>query len=241
MPDVACRLVRAGQHHGPGPVAEQDAGAAVRVVQEPGQQLRADDQRVLRHAGRDVGARGRVRVDEPGAGGRDVERGGLRVADGLLDERRRRGHPVVRRERGQDDQVDVVGLEARGVDRAQRRRPRAMEAVVSLRRRHAPLADAGAGDDPLVGGVDHPLEVGVGEHLGGGVAAPAREADGAVSRGRHAGSTSMSGCLAFTSAPLSAQTRTTRPARSLLISLNSFIASMRPMIWPTATWSPTAT
>ncbi len=60
-------------------------------------------------------------------------------------------------------------------------------------------------------------------------------------RGRHAGSTSMSGCLALTSAPLSAQTRTTRPARSLLISLNSFMASMRPMIWPTATWSPTAT
>ena len=55
------------------------------------------------------------------------------------------------------------------------------------------------------------------------------------------GSTSISACFALTSAPLSTQMRVTRPARSLLISLNSFIASMRPMIWPTATWSPTAT
>ena len=35
--------------------------------------------------------------------------------------------------------------------------------------------------------------------------------------------------------------RDTRPARSLLISLNSFIASIRPMTWPTVTVEPTAT
>ena len=39
----------------------------------------------------------------------------------------------------------------------------------------------------------------------------------------------MSGCFALTSAPLSATTRTTRPARSDLISLNSFIASISPI------------
>ena len=78
-----------------------------------------------------------------------------------------------------------------------------------------PLADAGPADDPLVGRVDHPLEVGVGQDLRRGVAAPA--GDVRVARVRaHSGSTSISGCLALTSAPLSATTRTTRPARSRL-------------------------
>ncbi len=47
--------------------------------------------------------------------------------------------------------------------------------------------------------------------------------------------------LRGTRLPLSGSTRTTRPARSDLISLNSFIASIRPMTWPTATSPPTAT
>ena len=51
----------------------------------------------------------------------------------------------------------------------------------------------------------------------------------------------MIGAFAFTSRPFSASTRTTRPARSDLISLKSFIASMRPIGCPTATILPTAT
>jgi len=43
----------------------------------------------------------------------------------------------------------------------------------------------------------------------------------------------MSGCLAFTSFPVSATIRTTLPATSDLISLNSFMASIRPMTCPT--------
>src|SRR4029079_12404703 len=93
---------------------------------------------------------------------------------------------------------------------------------------HPSLADPRPRHDPFVGGVDHPLEVVVGQHLRWGVAAPA--ADMGVPDWRaHSGSTSMSGCFALTSAPLSGTTRTTRPARSDLISLNSFIPPMRPM------------
>ena len=243
MPTGVARLVAGGEHDGPGPVAEQDAGGSVGVVQEAGQELRADDQRVPGHAGRDVGAGRRVGVHEARAGRCDVERGCPGVADRLLHQGRGRGHPVVRRQRRQDDQVDVVGNEPRGVDRAQCRDRRHRRGGL-VRRGHMPLADPGAADDPLVVGVDHALEVRVGQDLGRGIAAPAGEPDG-VGRGgrggRHAGSTSISGCLALTSAPLSEQMRTTRPARSLLISLNSFMASIRPMIWPTDTWSPTAT
>src|SRR6185503_20239908 len=84
------------------------------------------------------------------------------------------------------------------------------------------------------------------EDLGRGVAAPAGDVgparagpgrDGVV----HSGSTSIRGCFALTRAPLSGMTRTTRPARSDLISLKSFIASMSPMTWPTATSRPAAT
>ena len=119
----------------------------------------------------------------------------------------------------------------------------AIDAVVSwaaaTRRSRMP----GAGDDPLVVRVDHPLEVVVRQDLRRHVATPAGDvgARGCRSDVVHSGSTSMSGCLALTRVPLSGTTRTTRPARSDLISLNSFIASMRPMIWPTATSPPAVT
>ena len=122
--EPAARLVRRRQHDRAGPVAEQDAGVPVGVVEEAGQQLRADDQDVLRQPARDVGVRRRVGVDEAGAGRRDVHRGRRRVADRLLDQGGRRGHPVVGRERREQDQVDLVGLEAGRADRPHRRRPR---------------------------------------------------------------------------------------------------------------------
>ena len=95
-------------------------------------------------------------------------------------------------------------------------------------------------DDPLVGRVDHALEVGVGEDLLGRVAAPAGDADGAR-RGPSCGLHLDQRLLGLDQGAASAQIRTTRPATSLLISLNSFIASIRPMTWPTDTWLPTAT
>ena len=166
-------LVGRGQHDRSRAVAEQDAGAPVGVVEEPGQQLRADDERVLREPGLDVGGRGRVAVHEARAGGHHVERERLRVADRLLDQGRGRRHPVVGREGREDDHVDVVGLEARGVDRPQaghgaHRRRRL------VRGRDAPLADPGPADDPLVGRVDHPLEVGVRQDLARARSGPSR-------------------------------------------------------------------
>ena len=82
-------------------------------------------------------------------------------------------------------------------------------AVVSCGGGDAPLADAGARHDPLVGRVDDALQLGVGQDALGRVHAPAGDADAAV--GVH-GSTSISGCFALTSAPLSAWMRVTRPA-----------------------------
>src|SRR5207244_11350474 len=64
-------------------VAEQDAGAAIAVVEEPGEQLGPDDEDVLRKPGHDVRLGRGEGVDKARAGGGDVERAGLRVADGL--------------------------------------------------------------------------------------------------------------------------------------------------------------
>ena len=126
---------------------------------------------------------------------------------------------------------------------ARRAATEAIEAVVSwaaaTRRSRIPVRR----HDPLVVRVDHLLEVGVGEDLVGDVASPAGDVGAADRRAlvHHDGSTSMSGCLAFTSLPFSAWMRATRPERSLLISLNSFIASMRPTTWPATISPPTVT
>ena len=54
----------------------------------------------------------------------------LRVADGLLHQRGRRRHPVVRREGREQDQVDVVRVDAGRADRPERG-DRPIDAVVS--------------------------------------------------------------------------------------------------------------
>ena len=67
--EPATRLIRRRQDHRAGSVTEQDAGVAIRVVQEPGQQFRPDDQDVSCHPGRDIGMRRGIGVYEPGTGG----------------------------------------------------------------------------------------------------------------------------------------------------------------------------
>ena len=236
--EPAAGLGRRRQDDRAGPVAEQDAGVPVGVVEEPGEQLGADHEDVAGHPAGDVGLGHGVGVDEAGAGRRDVHREGLGVADRLLDQRRGRRHPVVRGERRQQDDVDVVGLQPGHCDGLLPRHGRHRCSRL-VGRRDTSLADPGPGADPFVGRVDHLLEVGVGQDAGRGVAPPTGDVGVARSLGAHSGSTSISGCLALTSDPVSATTFTTRPARSLLISLNSFIASIRPMTWPTATSPPT--
>src|SRR4029079_14226052 len=112
-----------------------------------------------------------------------------------------------------------------------------------VRGRDPSLADTRARDDPLVVRVHHPLQVVVRQDLRRHVATPARDVGAALLRqgGVHSGSTSMSGCFALTRVPLSGTTRTTRPARSDLISLKSFMASISPMTWPIATSPPAVT
>ena len=96
-------------------------------------------------------------------------------ADRVLDQRGGRREHAVRRDRGADDQVDVVGAEAGGLQR-HARGGGAQAGGALVVGGDAALADAGAVDDPLVRGLDHALEVGVGQDLGGQVLADADDA-----------------------------------------------------------------
>ena len=169
----AAGLVAGRQDRRARAVAEQDAGRSIGVVEEAGEQLRADHQDVLREPGLDPGLGGREPVDEARARRRDVHRRRARVADRLLDEGRGRGHPVVGRERREEDEVDLVRVDARGVDRPQAG-DRAHRRGGLVRRGDPPLADAGPADDPLVVRVDHPLEVLVASGPGSGRSGPSR-------------------------------------------------------------------
>jgi hypothetical protein len=61
------------QHDRAGAVAEQDAGAAVGPVHQPGHGLRADDERAFGAVAGDEPVGDRQRIDEAGADGLDVE------------------------------------------------------------------------------------------------------------------------------------------------------------------------
>src|SRR4029079_3714691 len=107
------------------------------------------------------------------------------------------------------------------------------------------LADAGPRHDPLVRRVDHGRQLLVGHHARWRIHPPSGD-DGVrrhrcSSFHRQRGSISTSGCWRLTSVPRSTRTRTTLPATSDLISLNSFIASISPTTAPVPISSPSCT
>ncbi len=107
---------------------------------------------------------GDQREQEARAGGREIESPGVLRADLLLDQAGRGGEEHVRRDGGDDDQVDLLGAHAPVLQQplpAPWRPYRALAPSSQMRR----STNAGPRPDPFVGGVDHLLEVGVGEDL----------------------------------------------------------------------------
>ena len=97
-------------------VAEEAGGAAVVEVEHAAHEVGADDERVLRAAGVEHAGGEAQRGDESGAGRADVERLGVAEAERVGDERRRVGHDLVGRGRGDEDEVDLL-QRARPIDR----------------------------------------------------------------------------------------------------------------------------
>src|SRR5690606_15441490 len=158
-------------------VAEQDAGVAVLVVEDPAQHLGTDDEHVARRAGGDELRADLHAVEEPAARRRYVEPAGVHRADVRADPARGRRERLVAGHRAAQYEVDVLAGET-GILQRGARGAHADGAARLVGRRNPAFRDAGALDDPLVRGIDHRLEVAVGEPSLRHVLADSGDADG---------------------------------------------------------------
>ena len=91
------------QHDCRGAVAEQDAGRAIFPVEESAQSLAGNDEDAPGPARLNELARGREGVQKPGAGGVEIEGGGMVGAKIVLDQAGSGRNQLVRSGRGADD------------------------------------------------------------------------------------------------------------------------------------------
>ena len=124
--------------------------------------LCADDHDFLRGAGEDVLAGDIEGVDEAGAGGRDIEAGGIDEAELRLDKAGGGGHRGIRRDGGDDEEVDLLGVHASVFERSLSRLGRHV-GTGFISGGDMAFTDARAGGDPFVIGVDNLRQVVVGE------------------------------------------------------------------------------
>ena len=164
-------------HHGGGrAVPKEDAGAPVRPIHHAAQSLRPHHQTEFPGGGVQQALHSVESIDKAGAGGVQVETGGiLRQTQRPLQQTGGRGHHGVRRDGGHDAHADVrrgdpghVQGVPRGAD-AQLREGLFFTAVAA--------ADACAGGDPLVIGIHQPGKIVIGDGIGGDTAACAPELD----------------------------------------------------------------
>ena len=96
-----------------GAVAEQDAGRPVFPVEDPAERLRSDHQSMIGHAALDHIVGDRQRVEEAGADGRNVEGDAVVDPERGLDESRAGREGLVGSRGGENDQSDLLRLDAR--------------------------------------------------------------------------------------------------------------------------------
>ena len=96
------------QHHGPCPIAEEHAGAAIIPIENAGKRFRADDESGLRLARLDKIVGGGERKDEAAADRLQVEGSTPCHADARLDHGCRRGKGVVGCRRRQDEKINLL-------------------------------------------------------------------------------------------------------------------------------------
>jgi hypothetical protein len=114
-----------------------------------GEHVGTDDEHVFGATGLDVGGGDGEGRHEGGAGGAHVHGAGVPGAERVRDDRGRVGGELVLRSGPDEQEVESVGGEPRALERrGSGRRGQIGEALV--RTDGAALADAGAGDDPVL-------------------------------------------------------------------------------------------
>ena len=169
-PQVVLAIAGGLDQDSAGAVAEQDARGAVGIVDDAAHGIGADHEDLpVRAGGHQVRARGEA-VDESGAGGDEIESPGATRADAVLHQAGGGGEEVVRRDRADDDGVELGRCPCRAAARAHLAASMAMSEVAisgpAMWRSRIPVRL----HDPLVVGLDHLFEVLVGEHAGRSVA-----------------------------------------------------------------------
>lgn len=143
-------------------VAEERARSAVGVVGDGGHLLSGKHDDALVAARSDVVSSSFESVDEAGASSLHVEGKGVDTARLEGYDRSRRGEVVVSRIRSHDDPVDGGGVDVVAgeevLDGFDAEEGSTLRGILE----DATLADPDAGHDPLVVGIDHLLEVGIG-------------------------------------------------------------------------------
>jgi len=158
------------QHDRPGPVAEQDAGAAVLPVEDPRKGLGADHQRGARLTQPQGVVGGRQRKDEPRAHRLHVERGAALHAEPRLELDRGRREGLVGRCRREYDQVEVAAAHPGALEGAARRLESEVRGQLPLGG-DAALADPGALPDPRIRRVEPRRQLVIGDDALGEIAA----------------------------------------------------------------------
>ncbi|ENN85877.1 hypothetical protein RHSP_17726 [Rhizobium freirei PRF 81] len=144
-----------------GAVTEENAGRAIRPIEDAGKRLGADDQHTLGKAAANIGVGSRHRIDETAADGLNIEGKAVMHAEPVLNIDRGCRKGVVRRRRRDDDQIEIVGRHP-GIGKsspcrlfAQRGRGLAFAGYITL-------TDTGALDNPVIAGVDNLFHLGIG-------------------------------------------------------------------------------
>jgi len=158
------------EDYGTGTVAKDHAGGAIGVVDDRGHHIRANYEDFLMSASRDE-LRSRLHgVNKGGTGGGDIESPDPGGAEFVLHQAGGRGEKHVWSDGADDDGIDVAGREAAlgkgffgGFDGEVAGGYALFDDVA--------FADAHAGEDPVVGSVDHFFEVGVGKKFGRNIGA----------------------------------------------------------------------
>ena len=144
-----------------GTVAEQNAGRAVGVVHDARKRFRRDNQYGLCLAGFNVTVRNVGRGDKAGAGIVDIERADLTRTQLVLQDRRRIRRVGIRRAGADENEVKLLCSDACVRECVLCGTERQLPCMCILC--DAALAHTGALHDPLIVGIDHFFQHGVGQ------------------------------------------------------------------------------
>ncbi len=160
------------QNGGSRAIAKQHTSIPVLPIDNAGELVRSDHQDGIIGARHDELMPHLQPVDETRAGGFHVKGRSAESPDLPLHQTRRGWKGHIRRDRGHNDQVNLVRRDSRVLHCYLSGFGREVRGVLILRGK-PPFLNPGAGDNPVVRGVDHLLQVGICKNAGGHVRANA--------------------------------------------------------------------